>query len=90
MCAYAKQGYAFGHVGLYVYLYNYIYICVTGFGKTDLMGIIVDSSYESKYTCTLDRHTMVFQIITLRKNTGYVTEREPSRLLCCRELVARM
>ena len=44
-----------------------MYIYVTGFGKTDLMGIIDDSSYEPKYT--LDRHTMVFQIITLRKNT---------------------
>ena len=37
---------------------------VTGFGKTDLMGIIVDSSYEPKYTH--DRLTMVFQIITMK------------------------
>ena len=40
---------------------------VTGFRKTDLMGNIVDLSYDPKYT--LDRHTMVFQIITLQKNT---------------------
>ena len=41
----------------------FVILFVFGFGKTDLMVIIVDSSYEPKYT--LDRLTMVLQIITL-------------------------
>ena len=55
-------------------------MCVTGFGKTDLMGIIVDSSYE-----TLDQ--LGFQIITLRKNTIFClppgAEVMPIRLHTC-------
>ena len=35
--------------------------------KTNLMGIVVDWSYKPKHT--LERHTMVFQITTVRKNT---------------------
>ena len=38
---------------------------MTGFGKTDLMEVIVVSTYEPKYT--LDQLTMVFQIITTMK-----------------------
>ena len=26
-CAYAQQGYVFGRVGLYVYLFIYLYVC---------------------------------------------------------------
>ena len=47
-------------------LISNLYTYVTRFGKTDLMEIIVDSSYGPKYT--LDQHTMVFQISTLQKN----------------------
>ena len=58
---------------MYVYLYPHLLPCahnyVTRFGKTDLMWIVVDSSYEPKYTLDQLTCTMVFQIITLRKNT---------------------
>ena len=47
---------------------RYVYIYVTGSGKTDLMRIIVESSYNPK-NYTLDQLTMDFQIITPWKNT---------------------